>query len=582
MNQIRLSVSSNSQKMIGKTNFILVALLVTCLSMSVFPQRRNREGTRNAPAGKGASSGLINENTLRAHIKYLSDDLLEGRGTGARGGELAAKYIAAQFEALGLRGGAQNGSFFQPVSLVGVNANPKPQLNISGNDKKESFKFPDDYVVFTGAQTEEVSVDADLVFVGYGIEAPEQRWNDYKGDANDYRNKILVMLVNDPPATASEPNLFGARALTYYGRWTYKFEEAARRGAAGVILLHTDESAGYPWSVVRTSNGSWRYDIARGNGDRTPFLKMRSWMTDDAAHRLMRMAGQDLDALRRASASRDFQPVKLNLKASIDIKSEVKRIEAPNVAAVIPGRDPKLRDEYVIFSAHWDHLGIGAPNKSGDTIYNGALDNATGVSAMIAIAEAIMKMPLAERPRRSIMFLIPTAEEQGLLGSEWYATHPLVPLAKTAANVNLDSMNILGLTHDFVPLGAERSSLQPIVEAVARERAMRVAPDPRPEQGSFYRSDHFPFAKVGVPSISLKEGADYVGRPKGWGEEKFKAYNTANYHQPSDEYSDSWDFRGMVQETEIALEIGRRVADADNLPRFNATDEFAKAQPNRR
>lgn len=583
MNNIQLPFGAHTKKMLGKTQLIFAALLMTCMAVGIaVPQRRGRQGARNAPASRSAVSGLINENTLRAHIKYLSDDLLEGRGTGARGGELAAKYIAAQFEALGLRGGGKQGSFFQPVSLVGVNANPKPTLTVNGNDKKESFKFADDFVVFTGAQTEDVSVDADLVFVGYGIEAPEQRWNDYKGDASDYRNKILVMLVNDPPATSSEPNLFGARALTYYGRWTYKYEEAARRGAAGVILLHTDESAGYPWSVVRTSNGSWRYDIARGQGDRTPFLKMRSWMTDDAAHKLMRMAGQDLDALRRQAASRDFQPVKLNLKASIDIKSEVKRVEAPNVAAVIPGRDARLRDEYVIFSAHWDHLGIGAPNKQGDTIYNGALDNATGVSAMIAIAEAIMKMEPSERPRRSIMFLIPTAEEQGLLGSEWYATHPLVPLEKTAANVNLDSMNILGPTHDFVPLGAERSSLEAIVEAVARERSMRVAPDPRPEQGSFYRSDHFPFAKVGVPSISLKEGADYVGRPKGWGEEKFKAYNTANYHQPSDEYSDSWDFRGMVQETELALEIGRRAADQDQLPRFNANDEFAKAQPNRR
>lgn len=582
MKKIQLSADDYSKKIFGKINLILAALLITCLAVTVVPQRRNRPGARNAPARSSNVSGAINENTLRAHIKYLSDDLLEGRGPGTRGGELAAKYIAAQFEALGLKGGGQQGSFFQPVSLVGVNATPKPTLSISGNDKKETFKFADDFVAFSGTQTEDASVDGELVFVGYGIEAPEQRWNDYKGEASDYRNKILVMLVNDPPATAAEPALFGARALTYYGRWTYKYEEAARRGAAGVILLHTDESAGYPWSVVRTSNGSWRYDIARRSGERTPFLKMRSWMTDDAGHKLMRMAGQDLDALRRQAATREFQPVKLNLKASIDIKSEIRRVESPNVAAVIPGRDPRLRDEYVIFTAHYDHLGIGAPNKEGDTIYNGALDNATGVASMFAIAEAIMKMPLAERPRRSIMFLIPTAEEQGLLGAEWYATHPLVPLAKTAANVNLDSMNILGPTHDFVPLGAERSSLEPIVQAVARDRGLRVAPDPRPEQGSFYRSDHFPFAKVGVPSISLKEGADYVGRPKGWGEEKFRAYNTANYHQPSDEYRDSWDFRGMVQETEIALEIGRRVADADALPRFNPNDEFAKAQPNRR
>lgn len=583
MNQRELFIPPAAKGLIGKINFILSVLLIACLCLSVFPQRRNQRGQpRNAPASRASLSPLISENTLRAHIKYLSDDLMEGRGTGARGGELAAKYIAAQFEALGLRGGGEKGSFFQPVSLVGVNADPKPTLTISGGGKKETFKFADDFVAFTGAQTEDVSLDAELVFVGYGIDAPEQRWNDYKGDASDYRGKILVMLVNDPPATASEPNLFGGRALTYSGRWTYKYEEAARRGAAGAILLHTDESAGYPWGVVRTSNGSWRYDAARGSDERTPYLKMRSWMTNDAARRMLSMAGQDLEALRRAAASRDFQPVKLNLKGSIDIKSEVKRVAAPNVAAVIQGRDPRLRDEYVIFTGHWDHLGVGAPNKNGDTIYNGAQDNATGVAALIAIAEAIMKMSPSERPRRSIMFLITTAEEQGLIGSEWYSQHPLVPLEKTAANVNLDSLNILGPTHDFVPLGAERSTLQEVVEAVARSRGMRVGIDPRPEQGSFYRSDHFPFAKAGVPAVSLKAGSDYVGRPKGWGEEKFRAYNTANYHQPSDEYSETWDFRGLVQEAEIALDIARRVADLEGLPRFNPTDEFAKAQPNRK
>ncbi len=535
---------------------------------------------RDWPPARG--SGLIDETALRAHIRYLSDDLLEGRGTGARGGELAAKYVAAQFEALGLRGAGQNGSFFQPVALVGVKADPATTLNISGNGQQESLKFADEFVAFTGAQTNEVKVDAEMVFVGYGISAPEQRWNDYKGDADDFRGKVLVMLVNDPPATAQEPDLFGGRALTYYGRWTYKYEEGARRGAAGVILLHTTESAGYPWSVVRTSNGAWRFDIARGEGDKTPFLKFRSWVTDEAAHRIMRAAGQDLEALRRAAASRDFKPVKLNLRASIDLKSEVKRVEAPNVAAILPGRDPALRDQYVVFSAHWDHLGIGAPDKRGDNIYNGAVDNASGVASVIEIARALARLPAAERPRRSILFLIPTAEEQGLLGAAWYAQHPLVPLAKTAADVNLDSMNIHGVTRNFVPLGAERSTLQAVVQSVARERNMTVSPDPRPEQGSFYRSDHFPFAKVGVPSINLEAGDDFVGRPKGWGQQQFEAYNTAHYHQPSDEFSSDWDFRGIIQETEIALAIGRRVADSNEMPHFNPGDEFAKAQPNRK
>ena len=518
----------------------------------------------------------LNEQAMRAHIKFLSSDLLEGRGTGARGGEIAANYIAAQMEALGLKGAGPNGSFFQPVSLVGVKADPGTKLIISGRNGKETFKFADDFVAFTGAQTEEVDVDAEMVFVGYGINAPEQRWNDYKGQPSDYRGKILVMFVNDPPATSDEPDLFGGKALTYYGRWTYKYEEAARRGAAGVILLHTDQSAGYPWSVVRTSNGAWRFDIARNPGDDTPFLKFRSWVTDTAARKIMKLAGQDLDDLKAKAASRDFQPVALNLKGKLNLKSEVKRVEAPNVAGILPGRDPKLRDEYVVYSAHWDHLGVGAPDKTGDRIYNGAVDNASGDASVLAIADALRKLPPAQRPRRSSLFLFTTAEEQGLLGSDWYSKHPLVPLEKTAANVNLDSMNVLGVTEDFIPLGAERSTLKAVVEAVARERGMRVSPDARPEQGSFYRSDHFPFAKVGVPSISLKEGNNYVGHSKEWGEEQFKAYNTAHYHQPSDEYSDAWDFRGMIQETEIAMAIGRRIADAPTMPRFNPNDEFAK------
>ena len=523
-------------------------------------------------------AGLISESAVRAHIKFLADDLLEGRGTGATGGELAAKYIATQLEAYGLKGAGKDGSFFQPVSLVGVKAEPNTVLSVSGSSGTESFKFADDFVAFTGAQVPDVQVKAPLVFVGYGIDAPGQRWNDYKGAAEDYRGKILVMLVNDPPATAGEPNLFGGRALTYYGRWTYKYEEGARRGAAGVILLHTDESAGYPWSVVRTSNGSWRFDIAHDADSKTPFLKLRAWMTDAAARRMMKLAGQDLDALRRAAATREFQPVKLNLEGTIDLHSELKRVEAPNVAGILLGRDPQARAEYVVYSTHWDHFGVGAPDKTGDKIYNGAQDNASGVGAVLGIAEALAHLPAAERPRRSVLFLFTTAEEQGLLGAEWYARHPLVPLAKTAADVNLDSMNVLGVTRDFVPLGAERSTLKAVVETVARERGMTVKPDPRPEQGSFYRSDHFPFAKVGVPSISLKEGDDFVGRPKGWGAEQFAAYNTAHYHQPSDEYRDSWDFKGLLQEAEIGLAIGRHIADLPEMPRFNPDDEFAKSR----
>jgi Zn-dependent M28 family amino/carboxypeptidase len=542
---------------------IIVAVLITALTF----------GAVKSQNGK-TSSSEIQEATLKGHIRFLSDDLLEGRGTGARGGELAAKYIAAQLEALGAKGAGPNGSFFQPVSLVGVKADPNTVLTISGANGSETFKFADDFVAFTGAQTESVDVDTDLVFVGYGINAPEQRWNDYKGADTDYRGKILVMLVNDPPPTTAEPNLFGGKALTYYGRWTYKYEEAARRGAVGAILLHTDQSAGYPWGVVRTSNGSWRFDIARTQGDTTPFLQFRSWVTDDAARRLMKLAGQDLDALRTKAATRDFQPVKLGVKGKLNLKSELKRVEDKNVVGILEGSDPQLRSEYVVYSAHWDHLGVGAPNKEGDKIYNGAQDNATGVACVLAIADVISHM--SPRPKRSSLFLFPTAEEQGLLGAEWYAKHPVVPIDKTAANVNLDSMNVLGSTQDFIPLGAERSTLKGVVDAVAKTMGLRVSPDARPEQGSFYRSDHFPFAKAGVPSISLKEGSDYVGRSKEWGEEQFKAYNTAHYHQPSDEMRDSWDYRGMIQEANIALAIGRMISDAPEKPRFNPDDEFAK------
>src|SRR5437773_10832454 len=387
---------------------VTIAIAITCAAQQ----------NRTVPSA-------INENALRAHIKFLSDDRLEGRGTGAKGGETAALYVAEQFEAMGLKGAGAKGSFWQPVSLVGVKADPKTELRVNGPERAEAFKFADDFVAFTGAQAEHVALNADLVFVGYGIDAPEQKWNDYKGPAEDYRGKILVMLVNDPPATKEEPNLFGGRTLTYYGRWTYKYEEAARRGAVGAILVHTNESAGYPWSVVRTSNGSWRSDIARGNNDHTPFLKMRAWMTDSAAHRMFGLSGMNLDELRKQAATRDFKPVKLNLAASIALDSEVKKVEAPNVVAILPGQDPKLRDEYVVFSAHWDHLGVGAPDKSGDMIYNGAVDNATGVAALLEMARVFSALPAGQRPKRSILFLIPTAEEQGLLGSERYSQHPV-------------------------------------------------------------------------------------------------------------------------------------------------------------
>ncbi len=526
---------------------------------------------------KGKYTNLFSEETLKANVKFLSDDGFEGRAPGSRGGELAAKYIATQLEMLGVKP-ANNGSYFQPVSLVAVKADPKTTLNVGD----VSYKFGDEFVAFTGAQKENVSLDSELVFVGYGIDAPEQNWNDYKGNAADYRGKILVMMVNDPPATDKEPNLFGGKALTYYGRWTYKYEEAARRGAAGVILIHTTDSAGYGWNVVRTSNGSWRFDIARTADDKTPFLQMRAWMTDDAAKKIFAQAGKNLDELRNAAKSRDFKPVNLGLKAKIDINSELKKVDSNNVVGVWEGSDAKLKDEYVIYTAHWDHLGIGAPNDKGDTIYNGALDNASGIAQVLAIAEAITKLPRAEQPKRSQVFLFTTAEEQGLLGAEWYANHPVFPLAKTAANINIDGGNFYGLTKNYGALGAERSSLQPIVNEVLSERKLTYLPDAYPEQGSFFRSDHFPFAKKGVPSLSIRTGDEYVGKSKEFSDNLFKEFNQKHYHQPSDEFRDDWRFDGMVQSLDASLAIGMKVSNAEKLPAFKQSDEFAKAQPNRK
>jgi Zn-dependent M28 family amino/carboxypeptidase len=370
------------------------------------------------------------------------------------------------------------------------------------------------------------------------------------------------MLVNDPPATPQEPVLFGGKALTYYGRWTYKFEEAARRGAAGALLIHTDSSAGYPWSVVRTSNSSWRFDLARTDKDPTPYLDVRAWITDSAAHRLFALAGKDLNEMRQRAATRDFVPESLGLTASLQLKSEIKKITAPNVAGILEGRDPKQRGEYIIYSAHWDHLGVGEPDKSGDRIYNGAVDNASGVAALLEIASRMEQLPASSKPRRSVLFLFPTAEEQGLLGAEWYTEHPLVPLEKTAADINLDALNVLGATRDIIALGAERSMLIGVVREVARAHKLRLTADPRPEQGGYFRSDHFPFSKKGVPSISIGNGDDFVGRPAGWGEKQFRAFNEQHYHQPSDEYQESWDLAGMVQQVDFCLGVGERLASA--------------------
>lgn len=517
---------------------------------------------------------------MRERVKRLSADDFEGRGPGNAGGKLAAQYIADQMKASGVKA-ANSGSYFQNVKMIGVKADPNTKLEISGATGSSSYAFGDEFVATTGAQTPNVSVDSDIVFVGYGIDAPLYSWNDYPGSPDQYKGKVLMILVNDPPATEGEPGLFGGKALTYYGRWTYKYEEAARKGAAGVILVHTTEAAGYGWNVVRTSNGNWRYEIARTPETKTPFLQYRAWATFDAASKMLGSANLNLNELTAAAKRRGFQPVKTGLKAKLNLKSEFQTFDSPNVVGMVEGSDPKLKSEYVIYTAHWDHLGIGTPDAEGDKIYNGAYDNASGVSAVLGIAEAIAKMPKKDRPRRSTMFLFPTAEEQGLLGAEYFASHPLVPLDKIAANVNIDGVNFFGKVSDFMPLGAERSTLMEVINEAAIERKLTVESDQRPEQGFFFRSDHFPFAKVGVPAVSLQHGDAFIQPLSNEAEAFFKDYNAKYYHQASDEFQDWWDISAMIQEAELGLAIGLKLTNLPQMPRYKDTDEFSAADKKR-
>jgi Zn-dependent M28 family amino/carboxypeptidase len=509
---------------------------------------------------------------LRERVMRLSADDFEGRGPGTAGGKRVAQYIADEMKMSGVMP-ANKKSYFQNVKLVGVKADPNTALRVGDM----SLKFGDEFVATTSAQKSKVAIDAELVFVGYGIDAPNYKWNDYKGDPADYRGKILMIMVNDPPANAGEPNLFGGKALTYYGRWTYKYEEAARRGAAGVILIHTPESAGYGWNVVRTSNGNWRYEIARSASDTTPFLEMKSWVTNDAAAKIIKSANLDLDELRKKAQSRDFKPVNTGLRVKLDLNSEMQTFDSPNVVGIVEGSDPKLKSEYVVYSAHWDHLGIGEPDASGDKIYNGAYDNASGVSAVLGIAAVLAKTPKKDRPKRSFLFLFPTAEEQGLLGAEFYSLNPLVPLAKTTANLNLDGVNFFGKTNDFSALGEERSTVGAVVREAARERSMTLEGDTRPEQGFFFRSDHFPFARVGVPSVSIRHGDDFVTPLTGEAAAFFSDYTAKYYHQVSDEFHDWWDTSAMIQEAELALLIGTKLANSTAVHRYKESDEFSAA-----
>ncbi|MDQ1834879.1 M28 family peptidase [Massilia scottii] len=517
-----------------------------------------------AYAAGAASVPTVKEAPLRAHLSFLSSDVLEGRGTGQRGGDLTVAYLEAQALAVGLKPG--NGdSFRQSVKIAGVKATPdSSSVALEAGGKSQSLAFGKDWVWAPGDAKAMHAMDADLVFVGYGITAPEEGWDDYKG--MDVKGKIVVMMVNDPAPTAAEPNRFNGKGLTYYGRWTYKFEEAARQGAAGVLLIHTDASASYGWSVVQNSWLSERFQLAQGKLG----ANMEGWMTEASARTLFAAAGEDLDALRSAAENRNFKPVALKARVKGEMKAAVRMVEQFNVAGVVPGTDPKLKDEVVIYSAHWDHL--GKQGEGTDTIYNGAVDNASGTAGLLAMAQEAVRSPA----KRSQMFLWVAAEEQGLLGSAAYASSPLWPANKTAANLNLDSLNFVGAAKDIGTKGSERTELGAMAEATAKAMGL-VVRTPEPDlAGGYFRSDHFSFAKAGIPAFSIEGGKDYVKDIEG-AKAKQASYR-ARYHQVGDEYDPAWDLSGMVQQAQFTLNLGRRVADAPKMPAWKAGDAFGKVR----
>ena len=527
-----------------------------------------------APAGESPevrqAAGKITEEVIRAHTKFLASDLLEGRGPATRGDLLAEAYVQSQMEAMGLQPGAPGGGWIQRVPLVGLKASfSGPALFRSERGSAEGVPG-DTLVAFSGVQKPAAKIeDAEIVFVGYGIVAPEYRWDDYKGA--DLSGKVLLMMNNDPE---NDPSLFAGKTRLWYGRWDYKYLMAAKKGAAGAILIHTTSSAGYPWHVVKNSWAGENFDLP---DDGSPRVQIRMWATEELSRAVAKLGGKDLDALRASAESRSFRPVPLGVKFSFALANAIVRKESGNVVGKIPGGDPKLSGEAVVYTAHHDHFGIKAgPRPEDDAIYNGAIDNASGVASILSVARAFAD--LRQPPRRTVYFAFVAGEEQGLLGSQYFAAHPPVPAGRIAANINIDEANWFGKTRDISLIGLGKSSLDADVIAVANTQGRVVEPDQFPDRGRFYRSDQFNFAKAGVPAAYLKFGTDVVGKPAGWGKEQVEAYEKNTYHQPSDEYRDSLDFAGAVEDARLAFLLGCRVADADALPVWKKGDEFETAR----
>lgn len=515
-----------------------------------------------------AAGKAITADFLRDQITRISSDEFEGRGPMTRGDRAARAYLAEQLKALGYEPG-DGASWEQPFDVVGVKAEMPAKWTFRRGGKSLAISWWDQYIAFSGVQTERAAVtNAEVVFVGYGIQAPEYGWDDFKG--KNLKGKVLLILNNDPDW---DPALFAGTTRLYYGRWDYKYESAARQGAAGAIIIHTTPSAGYPFQVVQTSWAGENFELPAAG---EPRIQVKSWVTEDAARALVALAGRDLSALIESAHHKEFTPVPLGITTSLSFTSKIARGKTANVWGLLPGSDPVLGKELVVFSAHHDHLGIRKPDATGDKIYNGALDNASGCAQVLAIAKALKALPAP--PRRSVMILFVAGEEQGLLGSRYFATHPTVPTGKIAADINYDGGDIWGRTRDVTYVGKGKTTLDPLVDELAARQGRVVKPDQFPDRGAFYRSDQFSFARVGVPGLYLHTGTDFIGRPAGWGREQIEAFEKTRYHQASDQIRPDWNFDGMILDAQLGFAVGVKVAGSDPLPGWVPGDEFEAAR----
>jgi len=518
----------------------------------------------------------ITPDGLLAHIKVLASDEFEGRAPGTKGEELSIKYISDQFRSIGLKPGNPDGSYTQEVPLAGIKSDPKMSFTVGGSTTE--LKYPDDYVASSARLVPEIKIDnSDIVFVGYGIVAPEYGWDDYKNV--DVRGKTILMLINDPPIpdpkdpSKLDEKMFKGKAMTYYGRWTYKYEIAAQKGAAAAVIIHETEPAAYPYSVVKSSWAKENFELDTPDKNKDA-VQARSWITLDVAKKLLADCGQDFDALKKAAITKEFRPMALNAKATIDIKQQLRSFKSHNVIGKLEGSDQKLKDEYVIYTAHWDHLGRH-PELQGDQIFNGAVDNASGDAAVIQLAAAFAK--LNPPPKRSVLFMCTTAEEAGLLGAKFYAEHPLYPLEKTLADINIDSMNVWGKARDIEDVSFGFSTLDDILAAAAKRQGRTAIPNSRPEKGAIYRADNFEFSKVGLPSLYIGKGEHLLARPEN-APLRSDEFDLHDYHQVTDETKPDWDLSGAVQDVDLLFEVGYQVANADKFPEWKPGIEFNRVK----